>query len=82
MTNFEDILLRLKEADASIQVLNSEDLLSSIKKLLEDTTYCKNIAAAAKAVAANEAGVLDSVVTELKPFIEHLKNKDSSRANP
>jgi 3-deoxy-D-manno-octulosonic-acid transferase len=81
MKNFEEISILLKKANASKQVLNSEDLISSIKKLIEDTTYCKNIAAAAKAVVDNESGVLDSVQTELKPFIDHLSDKDNFRAD-
>ena len=50
-------------------------------ELLEDNLYCENIAAKAKAFVVNETGVLDSVVTELKPFIDHIKNKDNLRAN-
>jgi 3-deoxy-D-manno-octulosonic-acid transferase len=81
MMNFEDISIRLKEAKASLPVLNTDDLFNAIKKLLEDNSYCENIAARAMAFATNEAGVLDSVVTELRPFIDHIKNKDNLRAN-
>ena len=81
MMNFEDISIRLEKAQASLKVIDPEDLFNSIKKLLEDNSYCENIAAKAKAFVANETGVLDSVVTELKPFINHIKNEDNLRAN-
>tara|TARA_B100001142_G_scaffold321775_1_gene368979 strand:- start:177 stop:1472 length:1296 start_codon:yes stop_codon:yes gene_type:complete len=81
MMNFEDISLRLEKAQAALQVIDKDDLFNSIKKLLEDNLYCENIAAKAKAFVVNETGVLDSVVTELKPFIDHIKNKDNLRAN-
>lgn len=79
--NFNDIFIRLRKAGAAIQVLNSEELLDAIRKLLEDTSQLDSMAAAAKAFAATEAGVLDAVVTELEPFVKHLSYKGESRAH-
>jgi len=81
MKNFEDISIRLEKANAAIQVLNTEGLIVATQGLLKDISQREMMAAAAKAFAANEVGVLDAVITELKPFIDHLLYKDKSRAH-
>ena len=79
--NFEDIFMRLIKAGAANQVLNAEELLDAIRKLFEDTSQRDCMAAAAKAFAATQVGVLDAVIIELEPFIKPLLYKDKSRVH-
>ena len=81
MMNFEDVSIRMKKANAAIQVQDTEELLTSIQGLLGDKLYCERMAASAKVFAANESGALDAVFTELVPFIEKFSFKDSSSEN-
>ncbi len=78
--NFEDIFERFNKAGAALQVADTEVLFSAVRQLLEDTSERERMAAAAKALAATEAGVLDAVLLELGPFLEHLLQKDKSSA--
>ena len=80
MLNFEDISERFNKTGAALQVADGEALFSAVRQLLEDTSERERMAAAAKAMAAAEAGVLDAVLVELGPFLEHLLQKDKSRA--
>ncbi|MBL6959360.1 MAG: 3-deoxy-D-manno-octulosonic acid transferase [Rhodospirillales bacterium] len=80
MMNFEDISERFNKTGAALQVADGEALFSAVRQLLEDTSERERMAAAAKAMAAAEAGVLDAVLVELGPFLEHLLQKDKSRA--
>lgn len=80
MMNFEDISERFNKAGAAIQVADAEALINAVRQLLKDTSERERMAAAAKALVATEAGVLDAVLVELGPFLEHLLQKDTSRA--
>jgi 3-deoxy-D-manno-octulosonic-acid transferase len=81
MMNFEDVSERFNKAGAAIQVADGEALLSAVRMLLEDTSERERMAAAARALAATEAGVLEAVLVELGPFLDHLLQKDKSRAH-
>ncbi len=80
MMNFEDISKRFNKAGACIQVADGEALLNAVRQLLEETSERERMAAAAKDLAATEAGVLDAVLVEMGPFLEHMLQKDDSRA--
>jgi len=81
MMNFEDVSERFNKAGAAIQVADGEALLITVRMLLEDTSERERMAAAARALAATEAGVLEAVLVELGPFLDHLLQKDKSRAH-
>ena len=81
MMNFEDVSERFNKAGAAIQVADGEALLSAVRMLLEDTSERERMTAAARALAATEAGVLEAVLVELGPFLDHLLQKDKSRAH-
>jgi 3-deoxy-D-manno-octulosonic-acid transferase len=78
--NFDDITDRLIKANAATEVADEEALEATVARLLDDPAARDGMAAAADKLAAAEAGVLDAVLKELKPFLDPLMNKDSARA--
>jgi 3-deoxy-D-manno-octulosonic-acid transferase len=70
MANFAQIVDRLAEAGASVGVANAEELAAVVLRLLADDGERARRAAAARAVAAAEAGVLDAVVDVIAPFMD------------
>ncbi|MFQ5763549.1 MAG: 3-deoxy-D-manno-octulosonic acid transferase [Rhodospirillales bacterium] len=81
MMNFEDITERLKEQNASLEVADERALEAALKRLLADPGERDRMAAAAGALAAAEAGVLDAVLAALEPHLEPLARKDATRAH-
>ena len=80
MMNFEDITEDLKKANAAFEVADGKALEAAVDRLLDDPAARDGMAAAAEALAAAEAGVLDAVLDELRPFLDPLANKDTSHA--
>jgi len=72
MTNFADIVGRLRDAGASEEVADEAALAAAVDRLLADGGDRTRRAAAAQEVAAAEAGVLDAVMNELAPFLNQL----------
>ncbi len=70
MANFADIASHLGEAGASLRVTDAEELAAAVSRLLGDEAERTRRAAAARAVASAEAGVLDAVVDALAPFMD------------
>ena len=80
MMNFEDIAARLDKAGAAIEVGDEKALGDAVQRLLGDEVERDRMAASAGDMAAAEAGVLDAVLGELKPFLDPLFTDDKSRA--
>ena len=69
MANFEEISHRLKKAGAVDKVFEEADMAPVIGRLLAEPGLRSRRAAAAAEIANAEAGVLDAVMAELKPFL-------------
>ncbi len=80
MMNFEDIAARLDKAGAALEVGDEKALGDTVARLLGDEAERDRMAAAAGDLVAAEAGVLDAVLGELKPFLDPLFTDDPSRA--
>jgi len=80
MINFEDVVERLRTANAARRVADENELADAVAALLADHDERDRMAAAAEAFAAAEAGAVDAVVAELTPFIRALREGDRSRA--
>jgi 3-deoxy-D-manno-octulosonic-acid transferase len=80
MANFAQIMERLAEAGASVAVTSAEELAAVVLRLLADDGERTRRAAAARAVAAAEAGVLDAVVDVIAPFMD-AASRGGSRAD-
>ncbi len=80
MMNFEDIAAHMDKDGAAIEVEDEKTLGDTIQRLLGDEAERDRMAAAAGDLAAAEAGVLDAVLGELKPFLDPLFTDDPSRA--
>ena len=80
MMNFEDIAAQLDKAGAALEVEGEKALGDTVARLLGDEAERDRMAAAAGDLAAAEAGVLDAVLGELKPFLDPLFTDDPSRA--
>lgn len=73
MTNFEDMVRRMKTAGASVEVADEAALAREVGRLLSDGKARMRLADAARAFATAEAGVLDAVLTLLAPYLEALE---------
>ena len=80
MTNFEDIVRRLKDADASQEVADEAGLGVAIDRLLGDAGERARRAAAAQAIATAEAGVLDALMAELSRLLAPAPGGDNGHA--
>ena len=80
MMNFEDITERLKQSQASIEAADETALELAVALLLEDPAERDRMAARASDLADAEAGVLDALMAELKPFLDSLPQKDPTHA--
>ncbi len=80
MMNFEDITERLKQSQASIEAADEKALESAVALLLDDPGERDRMAARASDLAAAEAGVLDALMAELKPFLDSLPQKNPTHA--
>jgi 3-deoxy-D-manno-octulosonic-acid transferase len=72
MTNFAAFTAAFADADAARQVADGDELRDTVGELLGDPKECARLAAAARAVAENEASVLDTVETAIAPFLGRL----------
>ena len=80
MMNFEDITERLKQSQASIEAADETALELAVALLLDDPAERNRMAARASDLADAEAGVLDALMAELKPFLDSLPQKDPTHA--
>lgn len=80
MMNFEAITERLKQSRASIEAADEKALESAVALLLDDPAERDRMAARASDLAAAEAGVLDALMDELKPFLDSLPKMDPTHA--
>ncbi len=80
MSNFEDIVRRLKDADASEEVADEAGLGAAIDRLLGDDGERARRAAAAQAIATAEAGVLDALMAELSRLLARAPGGDNGHA--
>lgn len=69
MANFADVVERLGEAGATVEVADEAGLASAVGRLLAEPGLRSRRAAAAAGVATAEAGVVDAVMAELAPFL-------------
>ncbi|MBT5012984.1 MAG: 3-deoxy-D-manno-octulosonic acid transferase [Rhodospirillaceae bacterium] len=69
MSNFAEIMGKLKTADACLQVTDEADLSATVGRLLDDGGERQRLANAALQVSEAEAGVLDAILDELEPFL-------------
>jgi 3-deoxy-D-manno-octulosonic-acid transferase len=80
MMNFEDIAERLRTLNAARLVDDENALADTVAALLADGKERDRMATAAEAFAVAEAGAVDAVVAELKPFIQPLAKGSRPRA--
>lgn len=80
MMNFEDIAERLRTLNAARQVDDEATLAATVAALLADGKERDRMAATAEAFAVAEAGAVDAVVAELRPFIQPLAKEGQPRA--
>lgn len=72
MENFAQIAESLEKAGASYCVDSAEELAAVVARLLGDQAERGRRAAAARAVAVAEAGVLDAVIDVIAPFMDSV----------
>ena len=72
MTNFEEIAARFKQKQSCLEIRDEAALKDTVARLLEDDMECGRLAEAALKVAEDEKGVLDSVMGELKPYLQRI----------
>ncbi len=60
--NFQDIVMRLLEHDAAIQMQRPEELAGHVKRLLEDTAARRRLGQAAQQFIRSQAGAVDRTV--------------------
>ena len=70
MQNFAAVADKLRAAGAVVEVADEAALARGVGALLADPAHRAQTAAAARQVAAAEAGVLDAVLRELKPWLD------------
>ena len=80
MMNFEDIAERLRTLNAARRVDDENALADTVAALLADGKERDRMAAAAEAFAVAEAGAVDAIIAELKPFIQPLAKGSRPRA--
>ena len=81
MENFAAVATGLRAARAIVDVSDEESLARSVDALLQDPARRKALGQAARKVAAAEAGVLDAVLRELRPWLEAAGRASASPGN-
>lgn len=81
MENFAQMAISLGEAGASIQVADPAELGEVVDRLLGDDAERGRRGAAARAVVASQAGVLDAVVEAIAPYLSG-PSRDEPRDRP
>ncbi len=77
VTNFADIVGRMKAVQACQEVGDGDALADAVGRLLEDGKGRMKLADAARRFANEEAGVLDAVITALEPYLNALAQEAS-----
>lgn len=72
VANFQEIFSRLQKAGGAWEALDGDDLAQKAGQLLASKQECIRLGKAAKAFAADEAGVLDAIMAEIKPLLDQL----------
>lgn len=80
MDNFMEIKHEMEENKASILVKDAKDLQSVVEELINDHEKQEKIAKAALKMVEDKAGIIDSYVTELSPYIEQFIVKKDEAA--
>lgn len=70
MQNFAAVQEKLRTAGAVVEVADEAALARAVDALLRDPARCEALAQSGRRVAAAEAGVLDAVLRELKPWLD------------
>jgi 3-deoxy-D-manno-octulosonic-acid transferase len=73
MDNFQEMTAKFKQKEACLEVGDEAALTSAVERLLVDSEECNRLAHAAAQVANDEAGVLDAVMEELKPYLQRTR---------
>ncbi|MGE0713932.1 MAG: 3-deoxy-D-manno-octulosonic acid transferase, partial [Alphaproteobacteria bacterium] len=77
MANFAGLAQRLAAAGATETVRDAAELAAAVGRLLDDPAARAGRIAAARAVAANEAGALDRTMAALAPLLDRLGTADA-----
>lgn len=72
MANFATVAKQLADAQARTEIQDAVTLAAGVAAFLEDEQHRQRAAAAAAEVAQSNAAVVDSVIEELKPFLDAL----------
>lgn len=72
MANFSTVAGQLAAAGATTEIGDAETLAAAVSLFLDDPDARQSAAAAAADVARSNASVVDSVIEELKPFLDAL----------
>ena len=72
MANFAAVVKQLAEAQAITEIHSSVELANAIALFFKDEERRQEAANAAAAVAESNTAVIDSVMEELKPFLDAL----------
>ena len=72
MANFATVARQLTGAGATTEILDAAQLASAVAKFLESPEARQTAATLAANVAQSNASVVDSVIEELKPFLDAL----------
>jgi len=78
MWNFAEIVERMTVENAIVSVADGDELVSAVKRVQSDLDERTRLAAAAKAYADNEAGVLEAVLRELAPYLDKVEASHES----
>lgn len=81
MQNFAQIVRRLRTAGALSEVGDEAALAQAVSGLLRDPRKRDALALAARQVAEAEAGVIDAVLAELKPWLDAAPRRAANGAN-
>ncbi len=69
MENFPDVVEKFERHEAAFQVKDMEEAFEKIKKLLEDSHFCFEMAERARKVAKSEHAVLGRILEDIKPYL-------------
>ena len=75
MSNFVEVVDAFSRGSAAVQVPDAAGLTAIVGTLLSDHAERRRMQVAASEVAANEAGVLDAYIAELRPYLDALARK-------
>jgi len=70
MSNFAEIADTFIQKQASLEIADEAGLRDTVDHLLDHPDECQALAQAARAVAEDEASVLDAVMQELAPYLK------------